>query len=223
MIRMIKLPIANPIMWKQKFLLSGIVVTLGVVSLIISNIEMIASMLTNVFQIVPWESMGGALFIFGLRLTDVPIGTLKTVLMVRGVRTWATLLGLLEVTIWITAMGRVMVQLDNPWNIAGYALGYSVGTWLGMWIESRLAFGSVEVHTISLTKSTQVAEVIRGAGYGVTQFQGFGASGPVCIAGTIIERKQLDRLLKNIHEVDHGAFVTVDDTRKVIGGHRTGK
>lgn len=223
MIQMIKSPIANPIMWKQKYLLSGIVVTLGAVSLIISNIEMIAGMVTNVFQIAPWESMGGALFIFGLRLTDVPIGTLKTVLMVRGVRTWATLLGLLEVTIWIMAMGRVMGQLDNPWNIAGYALGYSAGTWLGMWIESRLAFGSVEVHTISLTKSTQMAEVIRAAGYGVTQLPGFGASGPVCIVGTIVERKHLDRMLKNIHEVDPAAFVTVDDTRKVSGGHRPGK
>ena len=164
MIQMIKSPIANPMMPKQKYLLSSIVVTLGAVSLIISNIEMIASMLTKVVQIATWESMGGALFIFGLRLTDVPIGTLKTVLMVRGVRTWATVLGLLEVTIWITAMGRVMGELDNPWNIAGYALGYCAGTWLGMWLESRLAFGSVEVHTISLTKSTQVAETIRAAG-----------------------------------------------------------
>jgi uncharacterized protein YebE (UPF0316 family) len=223
MIQTIKSPIANPMMWKQKYLLSGIAITLGTVSLIISNIEMIASMLTKVFQVTPWESMGGALFIFGLRLTDVPIGTLKTVLMVRGVRTWATLLGLLEVTIWITAMGRVMGQLDNPWNIAGYALGYSVGTWLGMWIENRLAFGSVAVHAISLTKSTQVAESIRAVGYGATQFQGFGASGPVCIVSTIVERKHLDGLLKNIHEVDPGAFVTVDDTRKVIGGHHPGR
>jgi uncharacterized protein YebE (UPF0316 family) len=220
MIQMIKSPIANLIMWKQKYLLAGIIVTLGAISFIISNIEMMISMFTKLFLIVPWQSMGGALIIFGLRLTDVPIGTLKTVLMVRGVRTWATLLGLLEVTIWITAMGRVMGQLDNPWNIAGYALGYSVGTWLGMSIENFLAFGSVEVHTISLTKSTQVAEVIRASGYGVTQFQGFGASGPVCIVGTIVERKHLDTVLKNIHEVDPGAFVTVDDTRKVMGGHR---
>ena len=223
MVQMIKSPIANPILWKRKYLLSGIAITLGAISLIIFNIETTASLFAKVFQIAHWESMGGALFIFGLRLTDVPIGTLKTVLMVRGVRTWATLLGLLEVTIWITAMGRVMGQLDNPWNIAGYALGYSVGTWLGMWIENRLAFGSVEVHTISLTKSAQVAEVIRAAGYGVTQFQGFGESGPVCIVGAIAERKHLDELLKKIHEVDPGAFVTVDDTRKVIGGHRPGK
>jgi uncharacterized protein YebE (UPF0316 family) len=67
-----------------------------------------------------------------------------------------------------------------------------------------------------------VSEVIRAAGYSVTQFQGFGESGPVCIVGTIAERKHLDGLLKNIHEVDPAAFVTVDDTRKVIGSHRPG-
>lgn len=174
-------------------------------------------------QLIPWSSIGGALLVFGLRLTDVPVGTLKTVLMVRGMRTWATLLGLIEVTVWLTAMGKVMGQLDNPWNIAGYALGYTVGTWLGMWIESRLAFGSVEVHTISLTKSTELAESIRSAGYGVTQFQGFGESGPVCIVGTIVERKHLDVLLKRIHQIDPAAFITVDDTRRVIGGYRPAK
>jgi uncharacterized protein YebE (UPF0316 family) len=185
--------------------------------------ESLAAMLGSLVRFVPWESLGGALLIFGMRLADVPIGTLKTVLMVRGMRTWATLLGLLEVTIWITAMGKVMGQLDNPWNIAGYALGYSAGTWLGMWIESRLAFGSVEVHTISLTRSAEVAEVIRATGYGVTQFQGHGESGPVSIVGTIAERKHLDGLLKRIHEIDPAAFITVDDTRRVIGGFRPGK
>jgi uncharacterized protein YebE (UPF0316 family) len=220
MVRTIKSPIANLSLWKQKHLFLGIVITLGVASLIVSNMEIAARFLTRGFQAVPWGSLIGAIIIFGLRLTDVPIGTLKTVLMVRGMRKWATLLGLVEVTIWITAMGRVMGQLDNPWNIAGYALGYSAGTWLGMWIESRLAFGSVEVHTISLTRSSEIADAIRTHGYGVTAFQGFGHSGPVTIVGTIAERKHLDHLLKHIREVDASAFVTVDETRQVMGGQR---
>lgn len=206
--------------WKQIY--SGLVVGLFTI-IITSYMDEILDSLITLFTILPWESLGGAFFIFCLRLLDVPIGTLKTVLMVRGMRTWATLLGLLEVMIWLTAMGKVMGQLDNPWNIAGYALGYSAGTWLGMWIENRLAFGSVEVHTISLTKSKEVADVIRATGYGVTQFQGHGDSGSVSIIGTIAERKHMDGLLKRIQEVDPNAFVTVDDTRQVIGGHRPGK
>lgn len=223
MLRTVKFQKFNPAALKQKAFKIAIVTIIGVAGLAALNAREITNLLNPLIQLVPWDSLSGALLIFGLRLTDVPIGTLKTVLMVRGMRTWATLLGLLEVTVWLTAMGKVMGQLDNPWNIAGYALGYSAGTWLGMWVENRLAFGSVEVHTISLNKSNEVAESIRAAGYGVTQFQGFGESGPVCIVGTISERKHLDGLLKRIHDVDPNAFITVDDTRKVLGGYRPGK
>ena len=208
---------------KQKIVLPIFIGAAIATILVVLNIGNLSDMFNGLFLQIPWTLLGGALMIFGLRLLDVPIGTLKTVLMVRGLRTWATLLGLIEVTVWLTAMGKVMGQLDNPWNIAGYALGYTAGTWLGMWIESRLAFGSVEVHTISLTKSTELAESIRAAGYGVTQFQGFGESGPVCIVGTIVERKHLDVLLKRIHQIDPAAFITVDDTRRVIGGYRPAK
>lgn len=209
-------------LWKRKNIWVGLVAGVAI-SLIALNVETISDSIHSFALLIPWSSLDGALFIFGLRLADVPIGTLKTVLMVRGMRTWATILGLIEVTVWITAIGKVMGQLDNPWNIAGYALGYSAGTWLGMWIESRLAFGSVEVHTISLTKSDEVADAIRAFGYGVTQFQAFGQSGPVCIVGTIAERKHLDGLLNRIREVDPSAFVTVDETKQVLGGYRPGK
>lgn len=223
MLRTFSLLKMDPISWKRNPYWVGVAGAVILAGFISFNIQSIIATVTALIDSLPLQSLGGAVIIFGLRLTDVPIGTLKTVLMVRGMRTWATLLGLLEVTIWITAMGRVMGHLDNPWNIAGYALGYGVGTWLGMWIENRLAFGSVEVHIISLIKSNEVAEVIRASGYGVTQFQGFGASGPVCIVGAIVERKHLDVLLEKIQEIDPGAFVTVDDTRKVIGGRRPGQ
>jgi uncharacterized protein YebE (UPF0316 family) len=223
MLRIFTSPGFGSTLWTRRFLWLGITAVVGAVGFTALNIESVITSLNSLTRLIPLPSLGGALLIFGLRLTDVPIGTLKTVLMVRGMRTWATLLGLLEVTVWLTAMGKVMGQLDNPWNIAGYALGYSAGTWLGMWVENRLAFGSVEVHTISLNKSNEVAKSIRAAGYGVTQFQGFGESGPVCIVGTISERKHLDGLLKRIHDVDPNAFVTVDDTRKVLGGYRPGK
>jgi uncharacterized protein YebE (UPF0316 family) len=174
-------------------------------------------------HLIPWTSLTGALLIFGLRLTDVPIGTVKTVMMVRGMRGWATALGFVEVSIWVLAIGRVMGQLNNPWNVLGYAAGYSAGTWLGMWLESRLAFGNVEVHTISLTKNEEIAATIRDTGYGVTQFQAYGQSGPVCIVGVIAQRKHLELLLRRIRAVDAGAFVTVDDTRQVVGGHQMGR
>lgn len=217
MFRALVLPKFDPAVLKRRRLWLGLGAAAG---LAVFSVPHLTPWLGQLAQLAPWSSLGGALVIFGLRLTDVPIGTLKTVLMVRGWRTWATLLGLLEVTVWLTAMGRVMGQLDNLWNIAGYALGYTAGTWLGMWVEGRLAFGTVEIHTISLTHSADVAAALRAAGHGVTQFQGYGQSGPVCIVGTIAERKHLDGVLKRIRDIDPGAFVTVDETRQVVGGYR---
>lgn len=223
MLRRNILPKIRTSLWKQNSMRPDPATIVIVVGFIALGAEEILHSFAALYRILPWSSLGGALLIFGLRLTDVPIGTLKTVLMVRGMRTWATLLGLVEVTIWISAIGRVMGQLDNPWNIAGYALGYSAGTWLGMWLESRLAFGSVEVHTISLAKSCEVAEAIRASGYGVTQFKGYGQSGPVSIVGTIAERRHMENLLRRIRDVDPSAFITVDETRQVVGGYRPGK
>ena len=89
-----------------------------------------------------------------------------------------------------------------------------------MWLESRLAFGSVEIHANSLTRNNEIAKIIRAAGYGVTQFQGYGQSGPLCIVGAIVERKHLNILLKRMREIDANVFITVDDTRQVVGGQR---
>ena len=223
MTHVIAFPKFNPAGLKRRGLWLGLGAAAGLASLALAAVPDLAPQLAQWARLAPWPARGGALVIFGLRLADVPIGTLKTVLMVRGWRAWATLLGLLEVTIWLTAMGRVMGQLDNPWNIAGYALGYTAGTWLGMWLESRLAFGTVEIHTISLARSGEVAAALRAAGHGVTQFQGYGQSGPVCIVGTVAERKHLAGLLKTIRNVDPDAFVTGDETRQVVGGFRPGK
>lgn len=123
MLRTAKFQKFNPASLKQRIFKFIVVATITFAVLALLNASVIANSLHQLIQLIPWDSLGGAFFIFGLRLTDVPIGTLKTVLMVRGMRTWATLLGLIEVTIWLMAMGKVMGQLDNPWNIAGYALG----------------------------------------------------------------------------------------------------
>lgn len=223
MTRALALPKFNLAGLKSRRLWLGLGAAAGLAGLTLAAVPDLAPRLAPLARLAPWPALSGALVIFGLRLTDVPVGTLKTVLMVRGWRAWATLLGLLEVTIWLTAMGRVMGQLDNPWNVAGYALGYSAGTWLGMWLEGRLAFGTVEIHTISLARSGEVAAALRAAGQGVTQMQGFGQSGPVCIVGTVAERKRLESLLRTIRSVDPEAFVTVDETRQVVGGFRPGK
>ena len=67
------------------------------------------------------------LFIFFARVIDVSMFTVRTLLLVRGKKYIAAILGFFEVTIYIVALGRVMSTLDNWVNILAYSLGFAVG------------------------------------------------------------------------------------------------
>ncbi|HET91225.1 MAG TPA: DUF2179 domain-containing protein [Chloroflexi bacterium] len=164
--------------------------------------------------------LGNALLIFCLRVTDVSMGTVRTIMIMRGMRKWAALIGFVEVSIWVVAISRVIGHIDNVWSVIGYSGGFAAGTLLGMWIEGKLALGNVDVRVISMTKGQEIALQIRQAGYGATQLQAEGQSGPVYIVNVVAPRKQVSEIMRLVNKVDATAFVTVEETRHVMRGHR---
>ncbi len=171
-----------------------------------------------------WTILGNALLIFCLRLTDVSLGTVRTIMVTRGMRKVAALMGFVEVTIWVVAITRVLGNMDNVISILAYAGGFACGTLLGMGIEERLALGHVRVRIISMDKGQQVAQTIREAGYGATLVQAEGQSGPVYMVDVVIARKEIQEINRLVNQVDATAFLTVEDARRVLRGYqRVGK
>jgi len=148
------------------------------------------------------------------------MGTVRTIMIMRGMRKWAALIGFVEVSIWVVAISRVIGHIDNVWSVIGYSGGFAAGTLLGMWIEGKLALGNVDVRVISMTKGQEIALQIRQAGYGATQLQAEGQSGPVYIVNVVAPRKQVSEIMRLVNKVDATAFVTVEETRHVMRGHR---
>jgi len=167
-----------------------------------------------------WTILGNTLLIFCLRLTDVSMGTIRTIMIMRGMRKWAALIGFVEVSIWVVAISRVIGHLDNVWSVFGYSGGFAAGTLLGMWIEDKLALGYVDVHIISTSKGAEIVQKIREAGYGATQLQAEGQSGLVTLIGVVAPRKQVADIMALVNEIDETSFVTVDETRQVVRGYR---
>jgi uncharacterized protein YebE (UPF0316 family) len=166
-----------------------------------------------------WTTIGNALLIFALRITDVSMGTVRTTMIMRGQRKWAALIGFVEVTIWVLAISRVIANLDTIWNVVGYSGGFATGTLLGMWIEDKLALGFADVNIVSMNKGLEIAAKIRQRGYGATQMQAEGKSGPVHFVQVIAPRKQVREVIRLVNEVDATAFVTVQDARQVMRGY----
>jgi len=154
----------------------------------------------------------GAALIAGMRICDVTIGTMRTILVVQGRKYLAGLAGFFEVLIWISAISQVMKHLDVIPNIIGYCIGYAIGNILGVTIEQKIGLGYVQLNIISRHSPDSIADVLRLNKYGVTVLPAEGGSGGTAVIITIIPRKFQKKVIKLIESVDRGAFITVQSS-----------
>ncbi len=152
------------------------------------------------------------------RIIDVSLGTLRIILVSRGMKHIAPVLGFFEILIWLLAIGQVFQHLDNPINAIAYALGFALGNYVGIVLEHRLAMGKVVVRVVTAKVAAPLVEDLRKDGFSVTKVNAEGANGPVNILYTAIRRSQLELVTAKILRFNPQAFYTVEDVRFVSGG-----
>jgi uncharacterized protein YebE (UPF0316 family) len=159
-----------------------------------------------------------ALLIFCLRLVDVSMGTVRILMAVRGRRLLAAVIGFFEVSIFLVAISQVVNNIENWWNVLGYAGGFAVGTVIGMTIENKLALGIAEVDIVSMGKGTEIAEALRAEGYGATEFLGAGKTNLVDMVRAVVRRREIGAVMDAAIAVDDSAFITVVETQRAHRG-----
>ena len=158
------------------------------------------------------------LAIFLIRVGDMSLDTLRVLLVMRGRRLPAWVTGFAQSALWVIAVTSVLSNLDNLWNIVGYAAGFATGGVVGMVIDDRLAIGHGNIRIISPDRGSAVAEAIRAAGYGVTELAGRGKDGMVTILTSSVRRRDIDRLRREVLQIDPESFVTVEEVRPLHRG-----
>lgn len=158
------------------------------------------------------------LIIFLTRVLDVTLGTLRIIFISRGRKYLAPLLGFIEVLIWITVVSQIVGGASNFAAYFAYAAGFAVGNYVGMWIEERLAIGTLVIRIILSREGKKLVDNLREAGFGVTYVDGQGAAGPVVLVYSIVMRKELERVIGIIESTAPKSFFTVEELRSVREG-----
>jgi uncharacterized protein YebE (UPF0316 family) len=158
------------------------------------------------------------LLIVAARITDVSLGTIRTINVVQGRRTLALVLGFFEVLIWLLIVSRVINEISQPAYAIAYALGFALGNYVGMTIEARLALGRQLVRIFS-RQGPEMASAMREAGLRVTQFDGYGRDGPVQELFIEIGRRHAANVIEQARVLDPKCFYMVDDIRLVSSAH----
>ncbi|MBP1680937.1 MAG: hypothetical protein H6Q35_1276 [Proteobacteria bacterium] len=169
--------------------------------------------MSEIFQSEAFTLYGIPLLIALARITDVSIGTLRIIFVSKGLRLWAPILGFFEVSIWLMAISKVMANLTNPINYIAYALGFSVGNYIGMFIESRLAIGMVVVRIITKRDSHVLVAALRALRYSVTVADAEGNTGAVNIIFTVIKRSDITVVRELIAQHNPQAVYSIEDVR----------
>ncbi|MBN1666939.1 MAG: DUF2179 domain-containing protein, partial [Anaerolineales bacterium] len=169
-------------------------------------------------EIFTLEALLGALLIFGLRVTDMTLDTLRVLFVMRGRKGLAWVLGFFQSAVFVIAITSVLQNLNNPLNIIGYAAGFATGNVFGMLIEERLAVGYMDLRIISSRRGSAIVERLRQEGYAVTEIPARGKDGMVTMLSCSIRRRNVPRVDRLVRQVDENAFITAEEVRPLGRG-----
>ena len=163
------------------------------------------------------------LLIFIINVVYISLNTIRFMLTMKSYRLAASLVSMVEVTIYVVGLGLVLDSLDNYINLAVYALGYGVGIALGIKIEEFLALGYIMVTAIVPNVETKMPEELRDLGYGVTTSLAFGREGDRMVLEILTPRKKERKLYKQISEIEPKTFIISYEPKYINGGFWTRK
>jgi uncharacterized protein YebE (UPF0316 family) len=166
------------------------------------------------------------LLIFLARTCDVTLATLRNIFIHRNLKRIVPILGFFEVLIWLVAVSQTINNLHNIACYIAFAGGYSMGIFVGITIEEKLALGKQVLRIITNQETSGLTHALQEAHMGVTILDGHGTKGPVKVIFTTLKRKDVQMVHDMIQKYTPNAFYTIEDIRIASQGvfpHQNGE
>ncbi len=155
--------------------------------------------------------------IFIARVSDVSLGTIKTVFIVKEKKLIATLMSFIEILIWfIVAKEALNTEINSILIPISYSLGYATGTYVGIVLSSKLIKGTLTVNIISSKIRKKDINYLKELGYGVSSIQLENKNKYLIME---INKNKLSELKNEINRIDKNAFIIVNETKTITNGY----
>ena len=156
------------------------------------------------------------------KVIEISIQALKTVMMVKGQRVRAALLGFTECMIWGLVISTLVTTLgDNLLLLVFYCSGYALGLFIGSTIESKIAIGTSNLELIANDESTEkITMYLKENNRGFTVFEGHGSVDKMNMIFIVLPRKEMPKVLRDIRQsCENKVFVVASEVSKYAGGY----
>lgn len=159
--------------------------------------------------------------IFCAKIIEVTISTIRIVYINKGEKIKGTILAFIEISIWLVVVSSVLTNIaDDPMKAFVYAAAFSLGNYIGVTIESKIAVGLASIQAVVNEDSGQVlADVLREQGFGVTIIEGKGKNdSKKNLLFIQLKRKRITEAINLIKENTPNAYISVNDIKSMTGG-----
>lgn len=158
------------------------------------------------------------LLIFFARIGDMSIDTVRIIYVTKGYKWISSVLGFIEVMIWLFAISNVMQNIGYG-NITGifysvvYAAGFASGNFVGMLVEERLSIGKVSLKVVVRKNCAEIIKEIEAMGHLMTITEARGEDGEVKILYLVMPRKEVKSVIQVIKKHNPTAFYWIEDVK----------
>lgn len=158
--------------------------------------------------------------IFCVRIMDVSLGTIRTIMTVKGKKIFASLIGFIEVFIWFIIVREALnTNSTSIWVAIAYAGGYATGTFIGGTLANIFIKGTFSIQVITSSKNDNLINALRNEGYAVSVIDVTGKDDAKKYMLFIeINKKNLNHIKNFIKSQDKKAFIVVNETKITMNG-----
>ena len=111
-----------------------------------------------------------------------------------------------------------MKNLNNWACYLAWAGGFATGTFVGLWIEEKLALGLQVIRIITNQNCDELVAALKTENHGITVVDAQGAVGPVKMIFTIIKRKNVKEVVLMIRQYNPTAFYSIEEIKNTSQG-----
>ncbi|WP_312815860.1 DUF5698 domain-containing protein [Sedimentibacter sp.] len=162
------------------------------------------------------------IIIFLAKIIEVSIATIRLVYINKGERVIGAILAFVEIIIWLIVVSSVLNNIsEDPLKMFVYAIAFSLGNYIGITIESKIAVGLASIQVVvNEDTGKMLAEILREESYGVTIIDGRGKNdSKKSLLFIQLKRKKIPDAVKLIKQTAPTAYITINDIKSMVGGY----
>ncbi len=156
-----------------------------------------------------------------VKVLEVTLATIRIVLITKGERVKGAIIGFFEVIIWVLLISTVLKDItENPIKILVYAIGFSLGNFIGSFVEEKIGIGTTRIELIVKEEhGKELVDSIRQHGFAVTVLNGEGMKFNRYVMISHVKRKRTKEFIEIVKSCQENVVITVNEIKPIYGGY----